>query len=197
MSRRYAPFALLLVCVGIAVPTTQVFGAGETTTENNTACSASPVAHISTSVKSLAKRAWKQAKGPTQSQLDQFNRYLSCSTNQQKLIKLWHDAKRRYKYDRYLAWLDQRCKDNTVIPCIKYASTLYHQSYSHAYSVAYRESTLNRFASNGSHWGLYQFDGATWAGCPNVYSDIDSARDNSLCAMWYWHRGETSRWVTY
>lgn len=194
MLRRYAPFALLLVLIGIAVPTTQVFGEGETTIENASPCVSKT--DNSRAVKSLAKRAWKQAKGPTQIQRDQFNNYLTCSANQHKLLGIWHDAKIHYKRDRYLARLDQKCKDNTVVSCIRYASTLYHQSYSHAYSVAYRESTLNRFASNGSHWGLYQFDGPTWTGSP--YDDngsINSARWNSLAAMWYWSRGEYGRWA--
>lgn len=102
------------------------------------------------------------------------------------------------KRNNYLDRLDRRCKHNTVIPCIKYAARKYHQSYPQAYGVAFRESTLNRFAVNGSHVGLYQFDSQTFYDSRNPHKDEGgrtSARASSLSAMWFWHIGETSRWA--
>lgn len=87
------------------------------------------------------------------------------------------------------------CSQRNVRPCIRYAARRYHQSYSYALSVASCESTLNPHASNGTHFGLYQFDGATWAGQPFHRHSVWSARWAALGAMWYWARGEISRWT--
>jgi hypothetical protein len=96
-----------------------------------------------------------------------------------------------------MARLSHRCSQHHVTPCIDYAALKYKQSPSVAECVAYHESTDNPYASNGSHFGEFQFDQGTWDGSPYARHSYWSARWNSLAAMWYWHLGEYSRWVTY
>lgn len=146
----------------------------------------------------LAKVAWSQPKGPSKGQWKIYSRYLACAEFPDSLKKIWRKQAKDLKSTRILGRLSDKCKHHTVLKCIVYAATRYGQDVNKAKAVAYCESTYNRYASNGTHFGLFQFDSSTWAGSPfDTKGSVYSARLNSLAAMWYWQRGEYSRWVCY
>lgn len=153
--------------------------------------------HRISEVRLVAKRSWRQAHGPTKAQVARYRHALRYPVhNTRGRMKLiWQRKREALAHVRAMKRLKARCGYSNVKPCILYAATKFGQSYSYALGVAYCESTLNPYASNGSHFGLFQFDGVTWAGSP--YDDNGSVYNpfwNSMAAMWYWARGEFSRW---
>jgi hypothetical protein len=56
------------------------------------------------------------------------------------------------------------CSNTNVPACIRDASNRWHVSYAKMLSRAMCESTLNPSASNGTHFGIYQFLPSTWRG---------------------------------
>jgi len=78
---------------------------------------------------------------------------------------------------------------------IKRAAEHYGQNVNEAKSTAWCESRFNPSAdTNPPYVGLFQFDGATWAGAPYGNKSRYSARYSALNAMWYWKLGQRSRW---
>jgi soluble lytic murein transglycosylase-like protein len=89
-----------------------------------------------------------------------------------------------------------RCSNSNPRACIVYAAGVYHQPVEDALRVAWCESSDDPYAVNreSGDVGLWQFEAATWAGTPYRRHSVFSARWSSLGAMWYWSRGEQSRW---
>lgn len=73
------------------------------------------------------------------------------------------------------------------------AARHYGQSERAAIATARCESNL-RWWVDSTYDGLFQFDGQTWNGSPYRKHSVFSAKWASLSAMWYWKRGERSRW---
>lgn len=105
---------------------------------------------------------------------------------------------------------------------IRYAARYYRQLTYQALAVGKCESTFDEKARNGRFRGLFQIGGTEWYDTPfgqakrkvrvayrakdgskrkrtvikPRYSRTDG-KYNSLAAMWYWKRGEQSRWECY
>lgn len=103
---------------------------------------------------------------------------------------------------------------------IRYAAWYYGQNPNEAIATAKCESgpQLDKRAVSpgGTYYGNWQFDKATWAGAPHSTKIVRTARGSvvrdrrgraktrrrsrfsvkysSLGAMWYWRKGERSRW---
>jgi len=88
------------------------------------------------------------------------------------------------------------CSNSRPVPCIVQAAERYHQSVDEAEDVAWCESRDDPSAVNSESGdaGLWQFEAATWAATPYARHSVFSAHWSSLGAMWYWSRGEQSRW---
>src|SRR5271155_5514884 len=96
------------------------------------------------------------------------------------------------KLQRHLAAVQRanRCSDSNVPACIHEASSRWHVSYSQMLGRARCESSLNHLASNGTHFGLYQFLPSTWSGETSYGShSYWSAKWNALGAAEMQARG--------
>src|SRR5262245_59112527 len=88
-----------------------------------------------------------------------------------------------------------RC-NHSVLACIDRAAHLHRVSAGWMRSIAWCESRLSPAASNGTHFGLFQFDWQTWnAGRYARRGSPYSAKWSSLQAAWYLRNGQASRWV--
>ena len=102
------------------------------------------------------------------------------------------EAKRFEATDRVLR---HRCH-RKVTACIDRAAHLHRVSRSWMRSIAWCESRLRPWASNGTHFGLFQFDRATWSASPYARRGSPwSAKWASLATAWFLRRGQASRWV--
>jgi hypothetical protein len=91
--------------------------------------------------------------------------------------------------------LRHRCNHSTVA-CVDRAAHLHRVSAPWMRSIAWCESRLSPYASNGTHFGLFQFDWQTWRGSPYARrGSVWSAKWNALAAAWYLRHGQASRWV--
>ena len=89
----------------------------------------------------------------------------------------------------------KQCSQTRVIPCIRRAALHRGQSTSDMVRVARCESTLNPYATNGVHRGLFQFNWpGTWNTTPYSMRDPFSAKWNALAAAWMWEKGRRSEW---
>src|SRR5262245_30788807 len=90
--------------------------------------------------------------------------------------------------------LRHRC-NHSVTACIDRAAHLHHVSAGWMRSIAWCESRLSPAASNGTHFGLFQFDWQTWnAGRYARRGSPYSAKWPSLQAAWYLRNGQASMW---
>jgi hypothetical protein len=91
--------------------------------------------------------------------------------------------------------LRHRC--NRSIPaCIDRAAHLHQGSAGWMRSIAWCESRMNPGASNGTHFGLFQFDWQTWRGSPYDHrGSVWSPKWASLATAWYLRRGQSTRWA--
>jgi hypothetical protein len=91
--------------------------------------------------------------------------------------------------------LRHRC-NHSVVACIDRAAYLHRVPAGWMRSIAWCESRLNPFASNGTHFGLFQYDWQTWSGSPYARrGSVWSAKWSSLATAWYLRRGQASRWA--
>jgi len=91
--------------------------------------------------------------------------------------------------------LRHRCS-RSVPACIERAARLHHVSAGWMRSIAWCESRLDPRASNGTHFGLFQFDRQTWASSPYARrGSVWSAKWSSLATAWYIRHGQASRWA--
>lgn len=91
----------------------------------------------------------------------------------------------------------KQCSQKRVVPCIRRAALHYHQPFYDLLRVARCESTLNPWARNGVHAGLFQFRVATpstWATTPYARKNPFRAKWSSLAAAWAWSVGRRSEW---
>lgn len=87
------------------------------------------------------------------------------------------------------------CSDTNPTACIRDAANRYHVSYALMLNRAVCESTLNHLASNGTHFGLYQFLPTTWRGETSYGShSYWSARWNALGAAEMQSKGMGDQW---
>jgi hypothetical protein len=85
------------------------------------------------------------------------------------------------------------CDQSHVRACIRRAAYTHRVSFSVLYRKAWCESTLNPFATNGAHRGLFQFNWpGTWSTTPYRRHSAFSAKWNSLAAAWM-HRPDVGR----
>jgi hypothetical protein len=94
----------------------------------------------------------------------------------------------------------KQCDQAHVRPCIKRAALHQRVSYPMLVNRAWCESTLNPYAVNGVHAGLFQFRVAfpsTWATVPRRYSRHSpySAKWASLAAAWMERVGRGGEWA--
>lgn len=102
-------------------------------------------------------------------------------------------AARDFEHVDYV--LRHRC-NRSVPACIDRAAHLHRVSAGWMRSIAFCESRLDPGASNGSHFGLFQFDWQTWRGQPYARrGSVWSPKWSSLATAWYLRRGQASRWV--
>lgn len=92
----------------------------------------------------------------------------------------------------------KQCSQARPIPCIRRAALHWRVDFHMLLRKARCESTLNPYARNGVHAGLFQFRVATpstWATTPYARRSPWSAKWNSLAAAWMHrvHRG--SEWA--
>lgn len=156
--------------------------------------------HTITEVRALARRAWSRAWGPTKAQKRNYRRDLRCPLKgtRGRMKVEWHAAQKKYEHLRYMKRLRGRCGVDNVEACVVYAALAYEQDVAKAIDVAESESGMTACPSgNPTHFGVFQFDEATWAGTPYSAHSPCEPLWASLGAMWYWARGETSRWTTY
>lgn len=87
------------------------------------------------------------------------------------------------------------CSDTNPTACIRDAANRYHVSYALMLNRAVCESTLNHLASNGTHFGLYQFLPSTWRGETSYGShSYWSAKWNALGAAEMQSKGMGDQW---
>jgi len=87
------------------------------------------------------------------------------------------------------------CSDTNPTACIRDAANRYHVSYALMLNRAMCESTLNHLASNGTHFGLYQFLPSTWQGETSYGShSYWSAKWNALGAAEMESKGMGDQW---
>jgi hypothetical protein len=117
-----------------------------------------------------------------------------CASSPFDSLRMHWIAHRQWHLRYLRIHFDRGCSQSNVIPCISYAAKRYHQSLALALCVAFHESTMNPYASNGTHFGNFQFDQTTWDGSPYARHSYWSAKWSALAAMWYFSKGEYSRW---
>lgn len=107
----------------------------------------------------------------------------------------YHPGKHSQRW-RTLHAADRLCSQKRPTACIKFAAVKHRQSYPAMRRVAKCESTLNPYARNGIHRGLFQFNyPGTWSTTPYRRFSPWSARWNSLAAAWMWKAGRKREWV--
>lgn len=92
----------------------------------------------------------------------------------------------------------KQCSQKRVIPCIRRAAIHRHVDFHLLVRKARCESTLNPYATNGPHAGLFQFRVAypsTWATTPYANRDPFSAKWNALAAAWMHQQGRGGEWA--
>ena len=94
----------------------------------------------------------------------------------------------------------KQCSQKRVVPCIRRAALTHRVSFTLLLRRARCESTLNPYATNGPHAGLFQFRVAppsTWATVPRRYSrhSAFSAKWSSLAAAWMQRVGRGGEWA--
>lgn len=92
----------------------------------------------------------------------------------------------------------KQCSQKRVIPCIRRAALHWHVPEGLLVRRARCESTLNPYAVNGVHAGLFQFRVAapsTWATTPYGRRSAYSAKWSSLAAAWMQHVGRGREWA--
>ncbi len=89
----------------------------------------------------------------------------------------------------------KQCSQKRVVPCIRRAAFRWHVSFPMLLRKARCESTLNPYARNGVHAGLFQFNyPGTWSTTPYRARNPYRAKWNALAAG-YMHRvGRGSEW---
>jgi len=91
--------------------------------------------------------------------------------------------------------LRHRC-NHSVVACIDRAAHLHRVSAAWMRSIAWCESRLSPSASNGTHFGLFQYDWQTWSASPYAHrGSVWSAKWASLATAWYIRHGQASRWA--
>ena len=92
----------------------------------------------------------------------------------------------------------KQCSQTRVVACIRRASLTHNVSYPMLLRKARCESTLNPYARNGVHAGLFQFRVAapsTWVTTPYADRDPYSAKWSSLAAAWMHRVGRGNEWA--
>jgi len=114
-----------------------------------------------------------------------------------------HDCRTHACHDRVAAHvreatdrrLRHRC-NHEVVACIDRAAHLHRVSAAHLRGRAWCESRLDPSASNGSHFGLFQFAPSTYATTPYARrGSIWSAKWNALAAAWMERVGRGNEWA--
>lgn len=91
--------------------------------------------------------------------------------------------------------LRHRC-NHSVTACIDRAAHLHRVNASMLRGRAWCESRLDPGASNGTHFGLFQFAPSTYASTPYARrGSIWSAKWNALAAAWMQRVGRGNEWV--
>jgi hypothetical protein len=92
----------------------------------------------------------------------------------------------------------KQCSQTRVVPCIRRAALRHRVSFPMLLRKARCESTLNPYARNGVHAGLFQFRVAppsTWATTPYRRYSPFSAKWSSLAAAWMHRVGRGGEWA--
>lgn len=90
----------------------------------------------------------------------------------------------------------KQCWRGEVTRCIDRAAMRWRVSAAMLKRKAWCESRYNPFASNGTHFGLFQFLPSTYATTPYVRrGSVWSAKWNSLAAAWMHHVGRGGEWA--
>jgi len=93
--------------------------------------------------------------------------------------------------------LRHRC-NHSVEACIDRAAHLHGVNRWLLRRRAWCESRLNPGASNGSHFGLFQFASSTWASTPYARrGSVWSPKWNALGAAWMQRVGRGGEWACY
>ena len=88
----------------------------------------------------------------------------------------------------------KRCSQARPVSCIHRAALHWRVSYSMLRRKAWCESRFIARASNGSHFGIFQFAPSTWATTPYRSRWIFSAKWSALAGAWMHHRGRGHEW---
>lgn len=105
------------------------------------------------------------------------------------------DCERRVAREAVDYRLRHRC-NHSVTACIDRAAHLHRVSAPMLRGRAWCESRLNPAASNGTHFGLFQFAPSTYATTPYAgRGSIWSAKWNALAAAWMQRVGRGNEWV--
>lgn len=88
----------------------------------------------------------------------------------------------------------KRCSQNHVTSCVHRAALRWNVSYRLLRNRGWCESRLRADASNGTHFGVFQFAPSTFATTPYAQHSIWSAKYNSLAAAWMQRTGRGSEW---
>jgi hypothetical protein len=92
----------------------------------------------------------------------------------------------------------RQCSQHRPVPCIRRAAMRWRVSFAMLLRKARCESTLNPFAANGVHAGLFQFRIAapsTWATTPYARRSPWRAKWNALAAGWMHAAGRGGEWA--
>jgi hypothetical protein len=89
----------------------------------------------------------------------------------------------------------KQCSQTRVVPCIRRAALRHNVSLPMLMRKARCESTLNPYAVNGIHRGLFQFNyPGTWGTTPYAARDPWRAKWNALAAAWMHKVGRGGEW---
>jgi len=88
-----------------------------------------------------------------------------------------------------------QCARGHVPACIHRGALHWRVSYQMLMRKARCESRLNPLASNGTHFGLFQFAAGTWASTPYGHRSVWRAKWSSLGAAWMHRVGRGGEWA--
>jgi hypothetical protein len=88
-----------------------------------------------------------------------------------------------------------RCDDGQVPSCIDRAALRWRVSAAMLKRKAWCESRFDPFASNGTHFGLFQFALSTWRSTPYAQRSVWRAKWSALGAAWMHHVGRGGEWA--
>ena len=89
----------------------------------------------------------------------------------------------------------KQCSQARPVPCIRRAALHHRVSFRMLLRKARCESTLDPYAVNGVHAGLFQFNyPGTWRTTPYARRNPWRAKWNSLAAAWMHAKGRGSEW---